>query len=852
MAEEIAAATQHTLRALTLSEKALAHELFFSEQYYESSRSVWLRAPSYNLHEAIAKARAGTKTAEGADFKFPVRNYYVSCDTLVIDSLEPIVPDTARVWKIEINARRIVAPKATSSSASLVLQSVHGCEITFSTPQLPDAFEVEFIVGGNAKRIKPVVDPGNFSILIAQDDESDELHKEQLPAPDSFMNTLSYLDRITEDGKLKPTDQRNDDLPRLLQMQVLIAQAHIGINKPLSIDLLNYVIAATSDKHSLQLNYQTISLRNSLIVDSDVVCVPSVNIYASKQVLKARLAAAKAFEDGFQNFSNLLHDSKNRTAYALDLLAKSDDVTETYRFLLGIRQREYDNAVTAYKKASTVFTQNEKSIEGLKAAFEAGIAKYKKKQELKAVGSIFKSIFKVVVAIGVTVATAGAAAPAAIGAAGSAANTAAKTVSLFKKLKDVFEKLKKIYEKIKPVIEKLKKMVDTATKVVEELRKLNEATDAAKGMKADATSPDVFNATAEWRRFNLTLIDMEETLKEYDIEGKGPFFMALKTLVINGEAFIQTQANLVVKGDELATIILQQKMEKRNHDRMSKMAYTSSTDETVFGLLRRAMFDRLLQIRGLVYSDFSTYVAAYNYHTMLPGQVISLSPVKPVVDYLEDAAKLQAAVVSFGSRALIQSRKFELRTLAGFSSGEELAAELAKGSVIVNVTPTEDIFKGFTRIRMSSVRCYLDGAKINEGESLQLQLRTGGHFFDRDVMDRQAGAESSEPGKAVLTRSFLGDSRQLLFEYTPGSDAIVCDGKFGQILDYTKHTPMTTWDVQLAGGAKARKRAGLDLSGFKELVMQFECDAVWMGVDATVSEEEEFESEDVEGGEADL
>ncbi|KAK4033351.1 hypothetical protein C8A01DRAFT_19685 [Parachaetomium inaequale] len=827
---DIDIAVDYTLRSLTLSEKVLAHELLYSEQYYEPSQSVWLRAPSLNLHEAIVKARAGAKAQEPS---FAVRNFSLVCDTLTIDSPQAIAPDAARVFHIDIFARRIIAPEAASGTPSLSLESVPGCSISFGTPQLPQDFELQFIpVDDKSTRVKPLVDADKFYVMV-QHQQGSRFPQLQLGPPDSFLNTINYLDRIDETGHIRPGSQLNDDLPRLLQMQLLVAQAHAGTNRALGIELLNYVVAATATPYALQLNCQETSLRNALALEADVMAVPSVNIYASKQVLKARLAAAMAFENAFQNFSSQAHSQKNQTAVALDLLAKSDDAAETYKFLVGIRQRDYDSAVKAYETASATFAQNEQDIDRLTREFEAGIDKYKKAQEVKANKAVLKGIFKVFVAVVATVATAGAAAPVAVGAAGAAATTAVKTVSLFKKLKAIFDKLKKVYEKIKPMIKKLKELVKTAMEVVSVLGKVADAAKEVKALQPGAQSPDVYNATAEWRRFNLRLVDMEESLREYDIEGKRPFFTALKTLVINGEAFIQTQANVVVKSDELATAVLQSKMEKRNHDRLSTMCYVSSTDEAVFGLLRRAMFDRLLSIRSLVYGNFSTYLSTYNYHTLLPEAVISLSPVKPIVDYLEDAAKLQGAVVSFGSRVLVQSRWFRLRTLAGHATAEGLAAQLRdKGAVSVSVDPAAAVWEGFRRIRMGAVRCYLDGVKTTSGGGIiRLQLHTAPHFFDPS--DR-AGEEEPEKEEHVeppiLTRSFLGDSRTLLFEYQPESGAVVCDGKFGQSLDYTKHTPMTTWDIRVVERRACEEGAGVDFSGVKGVVMEFECDVVWVGV----------------------
>ena len=82
-----------------------------------------------------------------------------------------------------------------------------------------------------------------------------------------------------------------------------------------------------------------------------------------------------------------------------------------------------------------------------------------------------------------------------------------------------------------------------------------------------------------------------------------------------------------------------------------------------------------------------------------------MSPLKPVVDYLEDAAILQGAVVAYGSRVLVQARKFTFSTLCGYATAAQLAQALEKGEAIeCTIDPQDAQWKGFSRIRMSSVR----------------------------------------------------------------------------------------------------------------------------------------------------
>jgi hypothetical protein len=103
------------------------------------------------------------------------------------------------------------------------------------------------------------------------------------------------------------------------------------------------------------------------------------------------------------------------------------------------------------------------------------------------------------------------------------------------------------------------------------------------------------------------------------------------------------------------------------------------------------------------------YISQYNKQKIINRQGLAspmaLSPVKPVFDYLEDAARLQGAIVSFGSSITVQKRTFQLTSICGYDTAEELARVLtSKGHVRLDVRPDDPVWQGFGRIRMSRAR----------------------------------------------------------------------------------------------------------------------------------------------------
>lgn len=315
--------------------------------------------------------------------------------------------------------------------------------------------------------------------------------------------------------------------------------------------------------------------------------------------------------------------------------------------------------------------------------------------------------------------------------------------------------------------------------------------------------------------FREQVDDMEKAIASVDCDGKREYFLSLRKLAVNGKTYLQTQENLCRRGDDLAVVLV--KLQRRDQARLTLSTTTLMQQDAVLDILRRAMFDRLLSIRSLIFLDFQSYSEAYMFHALTPYPPITFSPVQPVVDFLDAAAKLQGSVAAFGSRVQIQNRRFVIRTLGNATDATDLRAQLGAGqSVTVSLRPDQNIFNGFSRIRVSRVRCYLDGVKTvcppTGMDTLRLYLKTPGRFSDIAL----PGARTDR------VSNFVGDARALLFEYVPLDGSIVCDGEYSQQRDCTLQTPLTEWEVCIAPGGLEVK--DLDLEELTGLRMEFWCD----------------------------
>ncbi|PYI11593.1 hypothetical protein BO78DRAFT_425539 [Aspergillus sclerotiicarbonarius CBS 121057] len=807
---DIKTAVHKTFAALDFDEKSL--QLVSSKQHHDSPGTFWIRDPVLNLQETLQ-----TTCAESKQLGFEARFINLYCDTLIVEPGASIGCPDSPFHVLNIYARDIQFTPDTNQVALKVTMQDKGAMV-FHTRTIPSGFKVSFNIAniGNDAIHAPEIPEDKFSVLFACEDQT--IVSETHGPPDTAMKFTDYLKFIDEDGLLLKVDSReNDHLPRLLQLQLLVALAHIHSNRDLALSLLDFIRFVSATAYSSWLSCYANAIYCNLSSNVEVSYVPSLNVHSSQQVLVSRLAAASSFEDDFRDFMSRSTNADYQVTSVHSMLAKSQGAMETFDFLKSIRTRDFNEATGANNEAKLEFEKNQEELITCRDRFTKGIDTWLLEEQIETGWEIFKASVGAAVAIGVACSSGGATAPAAVGAVQSAAANAADSVSklqeVWAKIKKIYQTLKSIYDRIAPILQSLPKLAKSIHAVIKNLKKSDKASQTAllePAIKFE-TRRDT-NVLAEWDKFDITVREMEDDLKSLSIDGKSAFFHALKTLVVNGKCYITTQATLLKQGDKLATVLTQSRLGTQQTDRLKRSFEQIKVDKKVLEYVSRAFFDRVLRVRILAYLDLNTYSAVHQYHTLFQQGLEDISPINPVGVYQERVAHIQAAIASFESTMPIQKRIFQVSSLCGYGGPQDLAQALTSHTAVsLDLDPQASIWQRFGRIRMLSARCYLDGLQLARGSNpstpaLQLLLSTGSQFFDRGT-----------DGETDVFY-FSGNPRTLVFEYDVGDGTILCDGNYGT---HTKYTPMTQWSVVIPHDISLED---YDFSNLRSLRFEFLCE----------------------------
>lgn len=172
---------------------------------------------------------------------------------------------------------------------------------------------------------------------------------------------------------------------------------------------------------------------------------------------------------------------------------------------------------------------------------------------------------------------------------------------------------------MEPAIKKMAKLVEVvrslikAAKSMEKLGSVSQMPE--KIMPTEGL--DLVNGTAEWERMKIDVRTMFDGLQELgNIEGMEEYHQQLNYLPVNGLALLAAQKSVIKTGDQVVVLALKRRLQSEQRKRIQGAQAHIKTDARVLDILKRAMFDRLLVVRSMVFMDFWSYTAAYMYHSL--------------------------------------------------------------------------------------------------------------------------------------------------------------------------------------------------------------------------------------------
>lgn len=156
----------------------------------------------------------------------------------------------------------------------------------------------------------------------------------------------------------------HSNLPRLLRYQLCLAAAWQERHPAIAIDIARFVSAITTGiPKAVEFHAQAAAYLSSMLfggttdslTGTNSRLVPSVDLSSTKLVLTARLVAATAFEQSYQQFVQMDVNSKNLRIMANVALEASKDTQASYEFIGNLTEQRYEEAKASLAEAHKNF-----------------------------------------------------------------------------------------------------------------------------------------------------------------------------------------------------------------------------------------------------------------------------------------------------------------------------------------------------------------------------------------------------------------------------------------------------------------------------------------------------------------
>ncbi|KAF3927853.1 hypothetical protein ABW20_dc0103756 [Dactylellina cionopaga] len=774
----------------------------YATTLYQNFRSkdkkrTFLRKPYMNLADAITTVKPNL-TINSAEI-------YLYADLLQYAGNTAV--EMPKRTTLYIFAREVSA--LATKPGPMTIKYDGSIVVFFATPELPAKFPVKFVdATGGVHQIAITVPGDAYGVVVEVTAKGPTPVPEPLDGPDFALESMDYM------GDLSLTAETfvEDDLPRLLQFQQVLATSWRTTNPQLALKIYDFIVKTTKDSvPALPIYKQAItSLSNlRLITDPLQQYIPNLDISQIKEVLDDHLAVAQTFEESFNEFSKQQANAQTAVDTALDAFTNSKLAVDKYKFLEGQAKARLEFAVQAMNDAVYNYNQTYNQLDLRLKTFQSGIAKYATDQTGKLILNIFMAIGTIALSVG-----AGAIGVAALPATAVGGALPYKDISsameVLKAAGSSTDSMKAAADSIKYLADNIGKALTTMATTMVTLNTLLSTTIPA--LKPDGFTVksyeipvdpldrvDVINLSANWDNWRvmneLSWSKMPEAQK--NIAGASDYYATLYQISNNGKAVVAAQAAYIqVFDDYMEAAVNLQTAQSQN--KVLQGAVSRIKDPLVFQTFKRAMFDRLIAVRSWVAVEFNDYASAYQYYTLSTSPPAFVPVMSPASYYTSAVADLQSDATHAQATFRSQIQTFSIsstdtKTVFGANWKNDLQS---LSGLTFSIPSNSSIFSSVSRVRVQKLRCYLIGSK---SEEVHTTLTISGSFEDKGL---------SYPYNPL---KFVSDSTPLRFYYVPSVNdpneanvnLIRQDGLYARQNVFMTPSPFGVWNIKVENAAAA-------------------------------------------------
>ncbi|OQQ09641.1 hypothetical protein BK411_03580 [Vibrio splendidus] len=608
-------------------------------------------------------------------------------------------------------------------------------------------------------------------------------------------------------GQMKlATEPFTDIINRSFDM----AASLFDTNPELSLDLINWIEQSLRYSGSVveddpilsDLYLQTVAFKQFINFSTkESHYVPYLDKVLYQDKYEAYLNAMVAYQaqwDIIQDRSTVIEDKIEAAKLAL---ANIEDVLRAQSSIITQTQSNIDKIGDSLTEVDNQYKAQELVTLDARTTYLVGVENWKTQQQLNAALAIFKAISEIGSAVsGVFTGN--------LSGVNDLTEQLAKTPEALEKAKNLVTNIKSVTG----IIDSVTKTISGISQLTADIKstiKFQKISEAMDGFNFNI--PTINESNLAW---DLMITEIRSNLRYADslgIKGTRQYLLELEKQVLLGKAINITQLNFAQEQAKLVDLLLTNNVTINQQQRLNDAIGGYQIDTDNFNSIERELSRVLMHFKRPMYVALSNYVQAYEYWALKPSEITS-SLNKSYLDYQFDLASIESEYVNALSSFQPAPQDFTIDNYT-ISSPEQLESFATTGQLNFSIPLEQVQLCSFDRVRLSTVRVFLEGENLPYGKQLNLRVSSSGNYADR--YENQDYQFSSNP----VSRAFY----YRIDDPTTNDISIITDGAVANKFEYAyfQPTPFTSWNVTLNNFDKTEQANNQYLKDIEQIRVEF-------------------------------